>query len=124
MQRRTALIVGIVALVVLSGVGIWLILTGSSGPSSKYGDNDVDSPHGMHFLCTNKSCGHGFTLTVKQVSEHHKDKATYGKPVKCPECKADANSANRCKACEIYYPAPHNSTAPCPRCKKSTRPQR
>lgn len=122
MSQRTSIVVGLVVLVAIVAVALWAALTGAWGFSGKYGDNDVDCPDGIHFICTNEACGAGFTLTVKQLGEHHADDATYGKPVKCPRCQADAGPADWCKTCKRYCPSVRNSTSTCPSCNKPIRP--
>lgn len=123
MQRRKVAVLGGVLLLALGAGGVWVVVTASWGSSNRYGDNDADAPDGVHFLCTSKTCGHGFTLTVKQFADHHADDATYGTPVKCPKCGADAGPAERCKTCGRNFPAVRSATATCPHCGKPVRPQ-
>ena len=121
MRKRKFLIVALVVLAGLLVLAVW-VMASTDDRSDAYGDNNADFPEGIHFTCTGETCGHGFTLTVKQFGDHHANDATYGTPVKCPQCGTDAARADLCKKCGKYYSIAHDSSATCPYCNKPPAP--
>jgi len=118
-RERKFLIAALVVLVGLIVLSVWL-RSGDWGRG--YGDNNANFPDGIHFVCSDKTCEHGFTLTVKQWNAHHADDATYGTPAGCPHCGTDSIRADLCKTCRTYYPIAHDSSAVCPRCNPPAAP--
>lgn len=119
MGGRLGLILGLVVVAALVAAGVWAVL----GPD-EHGDNNSNFPEGIHYICAEKDCGHGFTITVKERAEYNK--AHWGRPVPCPKCKRNAKPpvrAARCMHCGKYFPVASNSSNDtCPYCRKPVKP--
>jgi hypothetical protein len=54
------------------------------GGGTSHGENNANFPDGTFWICDNPQCGEQFTLTMKQLDEHHAKH--YGEPLPCPKC--------------------------------------
>ena len=106
LPRREVLVGAVVALVVAAAA--WVLW--NARPA-----NNANFPDGLQYLCTSRACGHAFTLTMTQLSDHQKKH--YGEPVKCTKCGAEARRADRCPSCAKVFTVERNQSA-CPHCKK------
>jgi hypothetical protein len=103
--------VGAAAVAVVLAVGGWLLWGG--------GANNENFPEGTLWMCTNPACGNTFTLTMKQLGEHHK--AHFGQLPPCPKCGRDAIGAHKCEHCGKVYVEQRGSSI-CPFCFKPQSP--
>ena len=111
-QRLVALVLATV--VVLAATAAWKTLY-------PYGDNTVDFPDGIFYVC--QGCDKGSVLTVKELGEHHEKH--YGQPVPCPKCQSRKTvRAERCPHCGHMFPMTRlgGKGLDCPRCRKQIHP--
>ena len=92
-----------------------IILFRPTGGENTYGDNNANLPDGVLFICGEKTCGHTFPLTMKQLGEHHEKH--YGEPVPCAKCAKPALRAEKCEHCQTIHVQERGGGA-CPKCGK------
>jgi hypothetical protein len=96
--------------IVAAAVGVAVLVWAMWRP-----ENNANFPEGTDWVCTNKTCGNHFKLTMKELGEHHK--AHYGQLPKCPKCGKDAVRASVCSSCGKVFPQGRGMAA-CPYCGK------
>ncbi|HEX2971121.1 MAG TPA: hypothetical protein VHP11_02240 [Tepidisphaeraceae bacterium] len=81
--------------------------------------NNDDFPEGTFWLCANPKCQTSFTLTIKELGQHHEKH--YGQPPFCPKCQGtDTLRAEQCPHCKKVYPLARDWGSVCPYCRKPT----
>jgi hypothetical protein len=84
--------------------------------------NNDNFPDGTFWMCMNPKCKAEFTLTIKELGEHHQKH--YGQQPTCPKCQGnDTIRAQRCPSCGKFYPIIQDWAAVCPYCKKPVKPR-
>lgn len=101
------------AAVVVLSVALGLLAMRLLRPSEA---NNANHPEGVLMICT--SCSQTWTLTLRQISDHHV--AHYGEPLPCPACgkqqgvAAQRDAVTGAPVSERQV-APHTTTSPTPR---------
>jgi hypothetical protein len=107
-QRQIAIAAG--ALIVIVVAVFWWFRTPANTPNA---------PEGTWRVCTNKTCGHTFNMSIKEISEHHEKH--YGEPIPCPKCKSESMPAMKCKSCQKVSAMQRGQTK-CPACGAAIAP--
>jgi hypothetical protein len=91
-----------------------LLLGGLLWTTLRPAANTPDVPHGTHWTCDQ---GHVFSLSVRQLSDHHANH--FGEPVPCAKCSSTKTKRmEKCPKCGELYPM-ERSAKPCPKCGTS-----
>ena len=77
--------------------------------------NNANFPEGTHWLCGDPKCATHYTLSVKELGEHHRK--NFGKRPPCPKCGKEAFGAQQCVHCKKVYHQ-QRGMVHCPYCGK------
>jgi len=113
-NKKPLYILAAVAGVVLIGGLVYYLTRG--------GENNANFAGGTWWVCTDKACKHEFNLSMKQLSDWHKDKSHAGLPVACQKCGKPAARASKCPACGALTEWTHSTTT-CSKCQKTLPPE-
>ena len=105
--------------VVLAAVAIAVVIAVVGWRLWGRGANNENFPEGTLWQCTTPACGNAFTLTMKQLGEHHKKH--FGQLPACPKCGKESVGAQRCGHCRKVYVQMRGSNV-CPFCGKPQAP--